>query len=325
MFCNQPAVTGHDARPLTPGAVQEFLARQEGGRPAELAFYGGSFTGLPWRDQERLLAAVQPWLARGKVAAIRLSTRPDTLDAQTCRLLVDYGVRTVELGVQSLDDRVLAICRRGHDAAAALRAIALLRRFAIRVGVHLMPGLPGETRRSCMRSARRLLACPPDFVRLHPTLVLRDTVLARWYAAGRYQPLSLAAAVAWCCRLREMFAAAGVPVLRLGLQETDSLRATVVAGPHHPAFGELVLGRILFRRVCSCLARARRSPAVPAAGGVSSSRWVLRVARQDLSLLYGPGRRCWQRLAGRGVLAGVRLVLDGNLPRGAVCVERASR
>ncbi len=325
VFCNQPAATGQAARPLRPEAVRAFLARQSkrcapGGRAAELAFYGGSFTALPWREQEQLLAAVQPWIGRGEVSSIRLSTRPDALDLHTCRLLADYGVRTVEIGVQSLDNQVLALCRRGHDAAASLRAIELLRRFDMRVGAHLMLGLPGERRGSFVSSVRRLLACPPDFVRLHPTLVLRDTTLARWYVAGRYRPLSLAAAVARCCQLKELFAGAGIPVLRLGLQETDSLRRSLVAGPHHPAFGELVLGRLLFKRVRACLAHARQR-SERTGPFTAPSQWVLRIARRDLSLLYGPDRRCWRRLGDLGLLAGVRVAPDGNLPRGVVCVK----
>ncbi len=313
VFCNQAAVTGVARRPLDPAAVADYLAeraasRRPGEAAAELAFYGGSFTALAPEHQHRLLAVVRPWLDQGVVAGIRLSTRPDALDDGLCRFLAEYGVQTVEIGLQSLDDRVLALCRRGHDAAAGISAVRLLQEHGMRVGVHLMVGLPGETTGSLLATARRLVDLGPDFVRIHPTLVVRGTELARWYAAGRYRPLSLAAAVVGTGRLKAIFEQAGIPVVRLGLQETDALRRNLVAGPHHPAFGELVAARLLFKRVRARLA-AGHGPR------------VLRVARRDLSVLYGPGRRCWNRLAALGLLDGVRLVLDDQLPRGTVVVD----
>lgn len=213
-----------------------------------VAFYGGSFTSLPREEQVRLLQPLQTLLASGEVSSIRVSTRPDALDAPAATFLSASGVRTVELGVQSLDDRVLAEAGRGHSAADVEKAVSCLVREGLSVGLQLMPGLPGDTAEISAVTLTKALALRPDFLRIYPTLVVASTVLARRYVEGCYTPLSLAEAVRLCKMLLHQALLAGVPVVRMGLQPTTDLErpGTILAGPYHPAFRQLVEAELCF-------------------------------------------------------------------------------
>lgn len=316
VFCNQHSITGQAAsgaigpREVT-AAIDEALAwpRRNDDAEVQVAFYGGTFTGLSRERQAQLLVAVAPSLAAGRVANIRLSTRPDRLTPDDAAFLKEHGVATVELGVQSMTPSVLDRCQRGHTAAEVGQAMAALRAAGVKVGIQLMIGLPGETPTSLMASAREVVALAPDFVRLYPTVVVAGSELAAWYAAGRYRPLTLGRAVVLAARLKAIFEQASIPVVRMGLHDAPGLGAAIVAGPHHPAFGELVKARVLTRRIRQQVAAA------PATLG------ELRLARRDQSLLCGQGRAALRRLECAGVLQGLRLVFDPALPRGEVLLR----
>jgi len=249
VFCDQKTITGNE-RPVdeteVKAIIQSHLTRLTQPRQVEIAFYGGSFTALPPSVQIRLLSPAKEALDRREVQAIRVSTRPDAVDSDTAIRLIDYGVSTVELGVQSLDDRVLAAANRGHFAAAVPAAVAVLKKFNLTCGLQLMPGLPGEDWLSLIRTATLASQLEPDFVRIYPTVVLAGTALADLYSSGRYQPLSLSAAVSRTAYLKLLFDRQAIPVIRYGLQATVELsrEGTVVAGPYHPAFGEMVASYI---------------------------------------------------------------------------------
>ncbi len=219
-----------------------------GSREVAVAFYGGSFTSLSREDQVCLVEPLQALLASGEVSSLRVSTRPDSLDASAAAFLSASGVRTVELGVQSLDDRVLAEAERGHCAADVERAVSCLKDEGISVGLQLMPGLPGDTAEISVATLMRALNLRPDFLRIYPTLVVAGTVLARRYAEGRFSPLTLAEAVRLCKILLHRALLAGVPVVRMGLQPTTDLEraGTILAGPFHPAFRQLVEAELCF-------------------------------------------------------------------------------
>ncbi len=311
VFCNQYSITGQaGGAQLAAGVVAEtidtWLARPRrlADRPVQVAFYGGSFTGLAPDTQAELLQAVAPYLVRGEVATIRLSTRPDYVTAATVAFLRDHGVGVVELGVQSLDEAVLAASRRGHGVEAVARAFRELKAGGFAVGGQLMVGLPGDSARSALASARALAALGPDFVRIYPALVIRGSELARSYAAGGYRPLTLARAVALTARLKAVFDRHHIPVVRMGLQAADSLARDLVAGPFHPAFGELVLSRLLFRQ-------ARRLLAALPAGAPR----VLVASPADQSILRGPGNASLARLAALGLADGLELSFDPAQPR----------
>ena len=255
VFCNQRRIAGAGT-PLRPEAVTEALEAglARCGDGAEAAFYGGSFTAIPAEQQEELLGALQPFLTDGRIASIRLSTRPDAIDSAVLERLKRHRVSTVELGSQSMDDDVLARCGRDHRAEDTVRAAKLLRQGGFRVILQMMTGLPGSSPETDTETARRLIALRPDGVRIYPTVVVRDTPLCDAYGAGEYRPQTVEEAAILCARLYRMFTAAGIPVLRLGLQPTEALSGgDAVAGPYHPAFGELVKSRIFYENACALL------------------------------------------------------------------------
>lgn len=251
VFCNQLKITGAAETVPTPAEILARIAAYRdsgGGRPLEAAFYGGTFTSLPISLQERLLGPLQPLLKSGELASVRVSTRPDAVDPGTAEFLGERGVRTVELGIQSMDDALLNRAGRGHTARDAENACRLLAETGFRVGAQLMPGLPGDTPATAGASLRRTLALRPDFLRIYPTLVIAGTELERMYRRGEYAPLELSEAVALCKVLLHEAMRASVPVIRTGLQATEDLRegGAVVAGPWHPAFRQLVEGELFF-------------------------------------------------------------------------------
>ena len=266
VYCDQGTITGvtrpNWSRASLQTHVEDFLARNRR-HPVEVAFYGGSFTLLPETRQAFYLEAVQGFLQQGRVESLRLSTRPDAIAVQNLRFLHAMGVRSVELGVQSLNDRVLAASARGYTRVEVFKATRRLRDGGFRVGLQLMPGLPGEDRGTFQETIEKSIAIRPDFVRLYPTLVLSNTVLEGLYRRGSYRPLSLLEAVDWCKEALLRFSRNSIPIIRMGLQTSSSLErpGAIVAGPHHPAFGQLVKSALWYDRISPALAElSGRSP-----------------------------------------------------------------
>lgn len=208
----------------------------------EVAFFGGNFTAIPQQQQETFLRLVQPYLVSGRVAGIRISTRPDCIDAANLKMLKRYGVKTIELGVQSLDNEVLQLSARQYQAADVLESAALIQANGFLLGLQLMVGLPGDTYERDMETVRTCVRMKPQMVRIYPTLVIAGTALEERWNTGTYQPLSLEEAVNRCKEMLLFFTAADIPVIRMGLYPGEELRSpgVVKAGPFHPAFGELV-------------------------------------------------------------------------------------
>lgn len=320
LFCNQHVITGEREAPENEAArvvaiIREWLARPRCARTVQVAFFGGSFTCLPESRQRELLAAVKPFLRQpgreddrgAQVDCIRLSTRPDCIDGATVSFLWAHGVRVVELGVQSLDEQVLLASRRGHTADHCRRAAALLREAGMEVGIQLMPGLPLETTASFLRTVREVVDLAPSFVRLYPALVVAHSGLAALYRRGEYRPLSMNRAIALSRRAKEVFEAAAIRVVRIGLQPSPSLERDLVAGPYHPAFGELVAARIWFRRIRALLAQTP-----------SDSRLSVRVCPRDLSAVIGMKRGNLRRLERLGLLERLEIGTESTLQRGTL-------
>ena len=257
VFCNQRRISGQQ-QPATAQTVKEAISKAAAlprtGAKRQLAFYGGSFTAIPTEEQTALLAAVKAYLDGGEIDSIRLSTRPDAIDGAVLKRLRAYGVETVELGAQSMDDRVLALSGRGHTAEDVARASELIREAGFRLVLQMMTGLPGDTEETSVRTAERIIALRPDGVRIYPTVIVRDTALYDLWQAGQYREHSVEDAVRVCARLLPMFDQAGIPVIRLGLNPTDELSGGAAAGgAYHPALGELVKSRILLERARALL------------------------------------------------------------------------
>ena len=252
VFCNQRRISGSlsPARPEdVAAAIDRALSLTPPGTRRQLAFYGGSFTAIPDAEQEALLGAAQPYLERGDIASIRLSTRPDAIDGAVLARLRRYGVETVELGAQSMSDSVLALSGRGHTAADVEEASRAVRAAGFRLILQMMTGLPGSDDETDIGSARSIAALGPDGVRVYPTVIVRDTALFDLWRAGRYKEHTVEDAVRVCARIVPIFEAAGIPIIRMGLNPTEDLSGgDAVGGAYHPALGELVRARIMCGR-----------------------------------------------------------------------------
>ena len=255
VFCNQKKISGQKiaSAQAVRQQIEKYLQWIKPGPANEAAFYGGSFTGLEPELQEELFAPVDELLQKGVIGSVRCSTRPDYISPARLELLKRHNVSTVELGVQSLDDEVLQRAERGHDAASVTQAVQLLREYGFKVGLQLMCGMPGQSRESFLQTVAQSVALQPDIVRLYPLLVIKDTPLEVSCRSGGFTPLSVEAAAELCAEAWEQFTAAGITVIRMGLQPDEELctPGNIVAGPFHPAFGELVKSLVLRRRLTS--------------------------------------------------------------------------
>lgn len=256
LFCDQKVATGGSGSP-DPDQVTAWL---DGVLPSsgegEIAYYGGSFSALAIDRQEAYLDAARPFVKQGRVSGVRISTRPDALATERVAALAASGVTTVEIGCQSFDDAVLTASRRGHTALDIHAAVRTCRAAGLVAGLQLMPGLPASSSEEALASLREALSLQPAFVRIYPALVFRGTQLAELWRCGRFQPLSLDHAVEITARQLFLCRRAGVPVIRLGLQSQPGLEKEILAGPYHPAFGQLVRSR-LWRRALACLTGER--------------------------------------------------------------------
>lgn len=287
VFCNQKRISGA-LRPATARDVareiEEGLVRCR--RPAQCAFYGGSFTAIPVSQQLELLGAAQPYLRSGQLEGIRLSTRPDAVDELALERLRAHGVSVIELGAQSMDDAVLLKSGRGHCAGDTVRAAGMIKRAGFSLVLQMMTGLPGSDDERDIESARRIIALSPDAVRIYPTVIIKDTPLYGLWHAGKYAEHTVEDAVRVCAILTPMFERAGIAVIRLGLNPTQELSGGAAAGgAYHPALGELVKGRVMLNRVRRLLA------------GTQHGREILSAAPRELRLLASPA--CVSQIIGQ--------------------------
>jgi histone acetyltransferase (RNA polymerase elongator complex component) len=251
VYCNQRAVTSTPSYAASSAGATSWFREQfnrlldharERHIPGELAFYGGTFTALPPEIVEEILETAAPWVKIGIFSGLRFSTRPDGITEEICSLLGNYPIETIELGAQSLADEVLIQSRRGYSSESVMRAATLVRERGWRLGLQMMPGLPGDSSGRFLTSIAKAVELRPNFVRIYPTLVLVGTQLAEWFGTGRYVPLSLDEAISWCVPAYELLFREQIPIARLGLHPDPELQkpGTVLAGPFHPAFGYLV-------------------------------------------------------------------------------------
>ncbi len=277
---------------------------RDSGKPVQIAFYGGSFTALARETQKAYLKAVRPFIQAGKVRNVRLSTRPDCISDETLSLLKEYEVAVVELGAQSMADEVLTRSGRGHKSDDTVNAVQLLKEHGFTIGLQLMPGLPGDSSEHFHDTVDRVIELKPDFVRLYPALVIKDTPLQALYESGRYIPLTLEEAVSLCREAYLKFEEAEIAVIRMGLQPTEELEkpGTIVAGPFHPAFRQLVESSIFLNKMRSALLNRT---------GMNHTA-VFLVDPRDVSAAVGQQRANIDAMKKEFGLHGVRFVENGN-------------
>ena len=250
IFCNQRSISG-EQRMITKEDVKvtiEFYLKNIRDKEAkkEVAFFGGSFTGIDEKKQEEFLQVAYEYVKQGKIQSIRISTRPDYINKNVLKRLKKYKVETIELGVQSANDFILKRCNRGHTFEDVKRASKMIRWYGFKLGHQMMVGLPESTRIDEINTARELIKLKPKMVRIYPVLVIKNTKLEKEFLEKKYTPLTVVQAVETCKELVSMFNKKGIEVIRVGLQNTEEITdpnvegSEVVAGPYHPAFRQLV-------------------------------------------------------------------------------------
>ena len=260
IFCNQKITAGNFPLKITKeffdAEVQSYLAwNRNKSRKVEIAFYGGSFTGVHPAYQEQLLSWAYSFIQKRLVNSIRISTRPDYIKESNLPILKKYGVATIEIGAQSFIDEVLKFAKRGHDSAAIVKAMIILKDHGFQTGLHLMAGLPKDTKDGFIYSLDKTIELKPDTVRIHPVIVFSGTALAEELRKGEYKPLELSDAVELCRLAWEKLSVAGIRIIRIGVQLTPEMEkdGVVLAGPIHPAMGSLVLSSIFYHHTIKFL------------------------------------------------------------------------
>jgi histone acetyltransferase (RNA polymerase elongator complex component) len=247
VFCNQWRVTGVSEKVTIESlhkTIESYLsAVHQTVKKIEIAFFGGSFTAIPPAEQIEYLSAVQPYIERGIINSLRISTRPDYIDDVKLAVLKKYHVETVELGVQSFSDDVLNAAGRGHSSLHVMDAVSLLKKSGFRTGIQLMPGLPSDNYERSIYSAERTVNLLPDDIRIYPAVVLKDTTMEKMFNENKFVPLTIEAAVELCSVMYGMFIEKGINVIRMGLHPMDLSCGNVVAGPYHAALGFMIKSR----------------------------------------------------------------------------------
>ncbi|GAA0861246.1 elongator complex protein 3 [Paraclostridium tenue] len=245
IFCNQKKITGvstditsDDVRRI----IEEYLTTIDKDASIEIAFFGGSFTAIDMDIQRNLLSVAKEYVDKNIVSDIRMSTRPDCINDEILTMLKEYKVSIIELGVQSLDDRVLIDSVRGHSDKDVFESANLIKKYGIKLGLQMMIGLPSDTEEKCIYTAKEFIKLNPDCVRVYPTLVVKETGLEKLLEENKYIPFTLNESIEIVKKVLVLFYTNNINVIRVGLQATEDIAIgkEVLAGPYHPAYRELV-------------------------------------------------------------------------------------
>lgn len=260
-FCNQKKISGQTKNVKAEdvkNTIEYYLNNfKDDNKYIEVAFFGGSFTGIDVDKQKELLSVAYEYIKNKKIDSIRISTRPDYINKEILKMLKSYGVKTIELGVQSTNDYVLNKSKRGHTFEDVKKASKLIRKNGFILGHQMMVGLPESTRQDEINTAKDLIKLKPKIVRIYPVLVIKGTQLEKDYESGEYTPLTVEQAVETAKDLLVLFNKKKINVIRIGLQNTNEItdpnskKSQVVAGPYHPAFRQLVESRLWYDNIAN--------------------------------------------------------------------------
>jgi histone acetyltransferase (RNA polymerase elongator complex component) len=311
VFCNQHRITdiSADSNPLTNlKSIISDLEPHTSAHDAQLAFYGGSFTALPVTQQTELLEAAQPFLHINPQNSIRISTRPDYIDESIIKRLKEYGVKTVELGAQSMCDDVLLLSHRGHTASDVEKAAGIVKNAGFELILQMMTGLPGDTNEKSLHTAKRFVELMPNGVRIYPTVIVQGTPLYDMWKSGGCTEHTVEEAVELCALLCDIFGKADIPIIRLGLNPTDKLSAgDAAAGAYHPAFGELVRSRVYYNMAVAQL------DGVPIGSDVT-----IKVAKGHTSMMTGQHRCNIEALTKEFSLRSLKITESTDIEQGKI-------
>ena len=250
-FCNQKTISG-SVKELTFQDVKETLEKAvcDGvdSQNTEIAFFGGSFTAIKRDYMISLLEVTKPFINNGDFCGIRVSTRPDAIDDEILEILKTYNVTSIELGAQSTDEQVLLLNHRGHTRDDIIKASKLIKEKGFSLGLQMMTGLLGDTPEKSLKTAEDIISLKPDTVRIYPTIVLEGTYLGELYKKNTYKPQTVEEAVDVCAVLLKRFYEENITVIRLGLHSGGNVEEGFLAGPYHPAFGELCESKIYLEK-----------------------------------------------------------------------------
>lgn len=258
-FCNQKTISGK-VTPLKAEEIDkavEIALNSIGCNEGEIAFFGGSFTAIDRAYMTQLLERAYKYVEKGLFKGIRISTRPDCISREILEILKTYGVTAIELGCQSMDDRVLALNTRGHTENDVYSAAELIKSYGFELGVQMMTGLYGDSDEGSVKTAQKLISLSPATVRIYPTIVLEGTRLCELYRKGEYTPQTVDDAAELCKRLIMMFEQRGIKIIRLGLHSGGNVEEGFVAGPYHPAFREICESKIYLDKVLAELEKGK--------------------------------------------------------------------
>lgn len=307
VFCNQRTISGTAEfdRSSVSRTIDAALATISPGTETEIAFFGGSFTGIDRELMLYLLELAEEYVRAGRVCGIRLSTRPDYIDDEILDILSRYSVHDIELGIQSMDDSVLALCRRGHTAARSEAACRAVKQHGFRLVGQMMTELPGSTVQSELETARAICRLGADGARIYPTVVFYGTELCDMAREQKYRLLPLDESIARAAAVLGVFVDAEVPVLRVGLCASESLADAdcVYGGANHSAIGELVMGQLYCDRLEALLRTSKCN------GGSA----VIAVPRGEMSKAVGQNKRNVQKIRSLFSLCDIKFVEDPTL------------
>ena len=259
VFCNQRKITGN-LESVTPNQVdmiiQEYLAyflanTRNTDRKIEVAFFGGSFTGLNISEQISYLKVANKYVIDGRVDSIRLSTRPDYISPKILNVLKKYNVGTIELGVQSMENMVLDISKRGHNNLDVKRASRLINLYGFNLGIQIMVGLPNSTIDTEIYTINEVIKLKPKQLRIYPVYVLKQSELYDMYKSGKYVPLSIDEAVKRAYAIVKECTKTDIQIIRMGLQSTNEITMSnsEIIGPVCDNFAEYVLAKLVLKKI----------------------------------------------------------------------------
>lgn len=313
VFCNQRTISGHtDYKP--ENVRDEILAALETidtDKEVQIAFFGGSFTGIDRQEMIYLLSVANEFISCGRVSSIRLSTRPDYIDKEVLEILKKYGVETIELGIQSISDKVLEHSKRGHTAKASYDAMKLVVKYDFELVGQMMIGLPESTLEDEVATAKAICSAGACAARIYPTVVFRDTALCEMAMSGGYRPLELHEAVMRTKAAKSVFISENVECIRVGLQSGENLddESKVFAGDYHSAIGELVDNEIYYDVICEYIRKRSLEDAI------RGRDIVISVAKGEVSKVVGQKKAIKRRLQDEYCVKNIKVIEKNDILR----------
>jgi len=270
----------------------------------EIAFYGGTFTSLPEASIYKYLRIVAPYI--NSRTGLRISTRPDSISNEQLNELAERGLRTVELGIQSFSEKVLSESRRNYTRETAMNACRTVKSIGLNLGVQLMPGLPGSDDETLEKTVSATLEIKPHFVRIYPTIVLKNTVLEKWFLSGKFTPLSLESAIQKAANMIDIFQKNNIKVIKTGLH-SGIKHEDIIAGPYHESFGELTRIELIFKKIIANYQKSK----------------TFVISEYDISLFKGFNAKLIRKIKGEFEMKMIPVIIDQKISKG--CISFSNR